>query len=399
MTRIGRHAGRLCIVVGGAYTALLVLGVGAAPPLWAQSADLVVKVERTPGETTLSKSPNWVPISVTVLDRATGGPPAHDYNVVALATNTAGEKTDAYGCGQRADNNIGVPRGIYDCVVILDHGGSWTFEGVVNSVPVGNQPIVTLARGSFTMDVEAGTLAGLAPKRGAIKARAREVVILGLHSAFAGLWGLCVALLAGVALPVARRVLSPAALHRLEDRLGLLTRLTMGATALVVGTGLYLLLNQTAYKTPWSPTAVDGVFRLPYGRPYFLTLGLKLAVYAVMVACMVPLILEARRRSQLAEEPANGVGPRRPVGRPTSPWAVAAPAASAVGERGATATLQAPALQGTLVLSARTRPGASALARIGAVVMVVGGSTVLVCVTLLKYLHEFVEASRAVVAQ
>ncbi|MEW6472311.1 MAG: hypothetical protein AB1679_08570 [Actinomycetota bacterium] len=382
---------RFRIVVGAACTALVL----AAPPLWAQSADVIVRVERTPGETTLSKSPNWVPITVIVVDRATGAPPRDDYNVVALARNAAGEETEAYGCGQRSDNNVGVPRGIYDCVVIVDHGGSWTFEGVVNSVPVGNAPKVTLARGSFTMDVEAGALAGLAPKPDAIRAQPREVVLLGLHSAFAGVWGLCVALLVAVALPAARRLLSPTALHRLEDRLGLLTRLAMGSTALVAGTGLYLLLNQTAYETPWSPSAVEGVFRLPYGRPYFLTLGVKLVVYALMVLGLLPLILEARRRSQLAGDQANGIGPRTPAARPASPWAITAPAA-ATGQRGATATLEAPAHSRLAVTSAQGRPGASGLARLGAAVMVVGGPTILGCVTVLKYLHEFVEASRAV---
>ena len=336
---------RPCVILGGACTALVL----AAPSGRAQSTDVVVRVERTAGVTTLSKSPNWVPVSVIVLDGATGAPATDDYNVVALATNAAGEETEAYGCGERSDNNLGVPPGIYDCVVIVDHGGSWTFHGVVNSVPVGNQPKVTLARGSFAMDVEAGTLAGLAPKRDVIKARPRDVVLLALHSTSAGLWGLCVALLAAVALPAARRTLSPATLHRLEDRLGLVTRTAGAATALVVGTGLYLLLNQTAYRTPWSPSAAEGVFRLPYGRPYFLALALKLATYAVMILATVPLVLEARRRSHLTSESANHA-------------------------------------------ASRFTP----IARAGAGVMVLGGATVLASVTLLKYFHEFVEASRAV---
>jgi hypothetical protein len=386
-----RRPGRLCVILGGACTTLVL----AAPPLWAESADVLVRVERTAGQKTLSQSPNWVPISVIVVDRATGAPPAAAYNVVALATNTAGEKTEAFGCGQRSDNNVGVPRGIYDCVVIVDHGGSWTFQGVVNSVPVGNQPTVMLARGSVDINIEAGSLAGLAPRRGAIRARPREVVLLGLHSTFAGLWGLCVALLAAVALPGVRAVLSPTALHRLEDRLGLVTRLAGAATVLVVGTGLFLLLQQTAYKTPWSPSAAEGVFRLPYGRPYFLTLALKLGVYALMILAMVPLVVEARRRSHLASEPGGGAGAVPDDRRAASPWAVAAPA-SAAGRHAATATLEAPAPSRPAAAVAREHSGVPGFARGGAVVMVAGGATILACVTLLKYLHEFVEASRAV---
>jgi hypothetical protein len=211
---------------------------------------------------------------------------------------------------------------------------------------------VTLAQGSTDLNVKAGALAGLAPKKNAIRVRPREVVLLQLHSIFAGLWGLCVALLVAVALPVARRLLSTRALHRLEDHLGLLIRGVLAATALVIGSGLYLLLHQTAYKTPWSLAAARGVFQLPYGKPYFLSMAVKLSAYAVMVLALFPLIFEAQRRSHLPSE-ANG------------------------------------AVQSAAFRQVLARAGASATA--------LGGATVLVCVTLLKYLHEFVEASRAVI--
>jgi hypothetical protein len=57
---------------------------------------------------------------------------------------------------------------------------------------------------------------------------------------------------------------------------------------------------------------------------------------------------------------------------------------------------EAPGRPWAEVTASREWAGASGLARLGAAVMVVGGPTILGCVTVLKYLHEFVEASRAV---
>jgi hypothetical protein len=382
-------------VLGGVST-VLALGVLSTPAALAQSAEVLVRVERTPNARMLTTSPNWVPITVTVVDRATQAPPKDDYNVVAYATGNASEQTDAFACGQRSDNNLGVPKGIYDCTVIVDHGGLWTFHGAVNSVPTGTQPTVTLAQGSAELDVKAGALAGLAPKKNAIRARPREVVLLQLHSLFAGLWGLCVALLAGVALPVARRLLSTRALHRLEDHLGLLIRGALAATALVIGTGLYLLLHQTAYKTPWSLASARGVFQLPYGKAYFLSMAVKLSAYAVMVLALFPLIFEAQRRSHLASDAGDGEVQSAASPWDGSPWVVPS-RAPGTGLSVGTTTLEAPAAERMPVRTARATRSAGVLARAGTVVIALGGATVLVCVTLLKYFHEFVEASRAVI--
>src|SRR5207302_1337902 len=231
-----------------------------------------------------------------------------------------------------------------------------------------------------------------------LRARAREVVVLQLHSLFAGLRGLCVALLVAVALPAARRMLSTRALHRLEDHLGLLIRTALAATALVVRTGLYLLLHQTAYKTPWSVSAARGVFQLPYGKPYFLSMAVKLSAYAVMVLALLPLIFEAQRRSHLASEAGNGAMPSAALRRDPSPWA-SSRLAPGNGPAAGTATLEAPAAERlpVAVRTAREPQSTAVLARVGAVVIALGGATVLVCVTLLKYFHEFVEASRAVI--
>ena len=239
--------------------------------------------------------PQYVPVTVTIVDHATGTAPRADYNVYALAENPAGEQTQASSCGQRSDNNPGVRRGIYDCTVIVDHGGTWTVVGVVNNVTVGTEPPRQIARVTTEVTVNAGALAGKAPKTIDVKGRVSDVTVLWAHSAFASLWFAAVGALALLAFPGLRQRLSPLGIHRIEDRLGTLTRALFGTTLLVVGTGLYLMIKETAYRTPWSPRAARGVFGLPYGQPYFLALAVKLAVYAAMVAASVAVSREAIR--------------------------------------------------------------------------------------------------------
>ena len=65
----------------------------------------------------------------------------------------------------------------------------------------------------------------------------------------------------------------------------------------MVGTGIYNLVNSVAYRVPLSPDQVTRLFRLPYAQPYYLSLAVKLAAYAVMIGATIPLIAEARRRA------------------------------------------------------------------------------------------------------
>jgi hypothetical protein len=138
------------------------------------------------------------------------------------------------------------------------------------------------------------------------------------------------------------------------------------------------------------------VFQLPYGKPYFLSMGVKLAAYAVMVLALFPVIFEAQRRSHLASEAGDGTVQSAASPWDGSPWVVQS-RAQGTGPSAATATLEAPAAERIPVPTARATRSAGVLARAGTVVIALGGATVLVCVTLLKYFHEFVEASRAVI--
>ena len=229
-----------------------------------------------------------------------------------------------------------------------------------------------------------------------MKGRVVEVAVLWTHAATAGVWLVAAALVCALALPALRRRLSPFGLHRLEDRFDLIVKSIWTATGLLVISGTYLLLNQTAYDTPFSSGAADAVFRLPYGRPYFLTLAAKLGLYVVMVAASAALLREARwrlragavvDRSRPSPGPAVAAAPDDP-----SPWHASPPG----GRGGRTAVALKPpvAVEGSTPVT-ETEPSAPAIVLVGAVVLAAGTVGLSLSITLLKYFHELIEAARA----
>jgi hypothetical protein len=379
---------------------LLVVGVSWVTAASAAAAEPAPAVDATIEES--RDAPRrvalYVPVVVTVTDHQTGGPPAEDFNVYALASNAGGETTETYPCGHRTDNNPGVARGVYDCTVIVDHGGAWTFTGVVNRIPRGRDLPMTVARSSTDITVEGGALAGTAPKAVEVRGRLAEVVVLWTHSAFALAWFAVIGVLVMLAVPALRRQLSSPGVHRLEDHLDGAVRGLWALTALVVGTGVYLMLEQTAYKTPWSLSAVRAVSQLPYGRPYFLALATKLVAYALMVLTTVALSREARQRSLLREGGGAATRSSRRF-QPRPPWNTP-PRSSAGRERaGGVATVVRPerTAAGTGNGSGPDAPAdrSPVRIRVATATVLIGGVTIWVCVTGLKYFHELVEASRS----
>lgn len=357
----------------------LVLGLGIALPAGAQSSPPIdISIERDTRPRTLLLSDLTVTYTVTLRDRATGRPPER-HVVFAQATNRQGEKTPFFACGHMNDVDSRTPPGVYDCSVIVDHGGAWAFVAAVSEertdreqsrAPVAQASVpFELATASSTTDEVPGA---------EISASVGDVAILFGHAAVAAGWFGCVGLLAVLALPAARRSLSASGCHRLERRLDLIVRGTWVSTAVVVGSGIYLTLNQTAYDAPFSSSAVDAVFALPYGKPYFLALAAKVALYAVMVGASLPLVSGARRRLL------SGTDAPSPELTPLDlePLPVAPPGggvACDVRVRPATLSLVADAPRGGSV---------------GAVVIIAGAVGVAVCVTILKYLHELIESAR-----
>ncbi len=191
-------------------------------------------------------------------------------------------------------------------------------------------------------------------------------------------WFLCVGLLVALTLPGARRYLSTIGLHQLERRLDLLVRSTWVTTGLVLGSGTYLTLNQTAYATPFSTSAAEAVFKLPYGKPYFLALGTKVALYLLMAAATIPLVRGARRQLLVSDAPAPAA-----LGVAVAPTGITTGGGVACDVR----TEAPPALKRSIVRASRGLTVAVA-------VVAGGGIGVAVCVTVLKYLHELIESAR-----
>lgn len=320
----------------------LTLGAAAVPAAAQARPGLDIRLERDPRPGALS-SALAVNLKVTVTERDTGTVPTDRFEVYAFAEPPAGAATEIFPCAQEHDNSPEVLRGIYLCTVLVNHGGRWQFHSVVNELRANpaSQPVVL---GRVAEDFDIAT-AEVAPRIDVnrIKGRFVEVAVLWGHAAAAAAWLLAAALVAVLALPTLRRRLSTFGLHRLEDRFDVLAKTLWTATAGLVASGTYLLVNQTAYDTPFSSAGFDAVFRLPYGRPYFLALAIKLAVYAVMLAASFALLREARRQLRVGD--------------------------------------------------AATVP---ATVRLGATAMVGGTLALSLSITLLKYFHELIEATRAV---
>jgi hypothetical protein len=390
MTR--RTCVRLAFLLGIAASVVApggTVSAGGEPPIDVHIAE---------NTTVPRRIPQYVPVTVTIDDHTTGTAPTADYNVYALAKNRTGDRTQTSPCGQRSDNNPGARKGIYDCTVIVDHGGTWTVVGVVRTVPAGAEPPRRIGEATTEVTVNAGALAQ-APDTIVVTGRVTDVTLLWVHSVVASLWFATVGALALLAFSGLRQRLSPLGVHRIEDRLGTLTRALFGTTLLVVGTGIYLLVKQTAYTTPWSPGAARAVFRLPYGKPYFLALALKLAVYAVMVAASVAVSREALRRSTLRLDavttgPAPTGAPRAAADR--SPWDDLPPPRSSGGMLVRERTQARPRAAEPVSPSRADRP---LVLRAAGLSIVAGGVVIWICVTLLKYFHELVEASRALLAR
>jgi hypothetical protein len=325
---------------------------------------------------------------VTLRDHDTGQAPTASYVMFSQATNAQGEKSPFFACGHVNDVDSRTPPGVYDCIVYVDHGGPWTFVARVSKERSdAKQAPVALAQASVGFELPVGEVArGEDVKTANLKAKPKDVALLLGHTGVAVAWFACVALLGVLALPGGRRWLSPAGCHRLERGLDQIVKATAVTTGLVLVSGLYLTLKQTAYKTPLSSRALPAAFALPWGKPYFLTLAVKIGLYLAMAAATVPLVREARRRMLSSVEAPPAV--RSPWGpRPTGP-------SPRAGDRAAVAVAEpeaAPAETAPLV-----EQGAPGAVRFAAVTVLAGGAGVWLCVTILKYLHELIEAARAV---
>ena len=377
---------------------LVVLGASGAAAQTSPRFDIQIERDTRPRTSILTNLS--AAYRVTLRDHDTGQAPTTSYVMFSQATNAQGEKSPFFACGHVNDVDSRTPPGVYDCIVYVDHGGPWTFVASVSKERSdAKQAPVALAQASVPFELPVGEVArGEDVKAANLKAKPTDVALLLGHTGVAVAWFACVALLMALALPGGRRWLSASGCHRLERGLDQIVKATAVTTGLVLSSGLYLTLKQTAYKTPFSSRAVHAAFSLPWGRPYFLTLAVKIGLYLTMAAATVPLVREARRRmlSSVEAPPAarSPRGPRRGDTRGGARPAGSSPLAG--GDRAAVAVADPEAAPVPAETAPLVTKGASGPVRLAAVTVLAGGAGVWLCVTILKYLHELIEAARAV---
>lgn len=379
-----------------------------------QALGLAVKVEldtQPRPEGALGK--NGVPLIVTITEN--GVPTTRDYDVFANARNAAGNVMETQACLERWYTSTTTPRGIFWCTVIVDRPDTWTHSAFVNKRKVGGEFGEGGGAGGDEVPVNYGQAHAAIPclesdgckrllsvdnPRSAVKGDAADVAFLSIHTIFASGWFLCIGLLVLLSLAAGRRLLSARGTHMLESKLDRIVTGAKATTLAVAATGIYLMFRATAYNTPSTPDKLDAVFKLPYGRPYYMSLFIKITLYAVLVGFSFVIIKEARRRSTTVLE-----GGRRRVGREVSSddiwganWEEKPPTPVSTSGSGTTAVMvdeprvivEEEADEAAGVVEA-TRKGT----RVAILVTAAGVVGIWFCVVLLKYFHQLIEAAFA----
>jgi hypothetical protein len=208
------------------------------------------------------------------------------------------------------------------------------------------------------------------------------------HTLLAIGWILTVGLLALLALPNGRRLLSDHAADLLDWRLGNIVRMTWFLAGMVVLTGTIQLAKWTPYEVPLSSGRAERLFLLPWAKPYFLALAVKLAVYAGMIGLSVPLVGQARRRAAAWVD----------LGAQRFPAPAQQPVAATVGSGGAGRRAMFPtnpaATHPDLVVVHRSDDDTATWLRLVMAGLVAGVAVLSLTVTLLLYFHRVSEVAR-----
>jgi hypothetical protein len=328
---------RRALILGALLTILTAVRAEAADP----SPQVTVKIERDTSGAANAISPLHQYFIVSVLDQKTGQLDPNTYEVFVTPVDETGKAFENYNLLPRHATYHDAPLGTYGGLVIFSHGGNWKLVATVNKYvseidkindrSLRNAPPVTYARGEQAFAVEGPALESSGKEAFFGKdARSRPnwsavpIAMLWIHSLAAMGWGAIVAVLVLLALPFGRQLLSERGSNFFDERMGLLLRVYWWTTAAVVGTGVYNLFKNVVYRTPFTPAKVHQVFLLPYGKAYFLALFVKLAVYFTMIALVIPLVREAKRRaSALRVAPAEATAVAAPAAyqEDSDPWA------------------------------------------------------------------------------
>lgn len=353
-----------------------------------------------------SGNPNAVLVDAILRDSA-GNVPSGTYRVFASVAPYLPEPgVDATPskpepCRQpHFSTNPEIDEGVFRCTYLVDFPDTWTFDVTVYDI-TGPKPVkVAKVQATFPIN-DAVVLQGLqAGLQYAVEGNPFDVIVLQVHFVSASVWLVAVMLMAFLAVPRLRRMLSVSALHTLELRRYSVNGAMWGMFGVVLVSGSFLLATQTAYDTPWSKSGWDNVTQLPYATLYFTTLYLKILIFLAMAAASVVLMMEAARQARISYgfyefDTSDDAFWRHLRFRD---------AMRDTGERVAERRADIGAATATAVVTARPKPkiltqGVSPRTVWLCVFVVVGGlGAIGVCVTVLKYTHELIEMLDAVKA-
>lgn len=352
-------------------------------------------------------SPLYIPLRARLSDAESGQPVADPYAVRAVVKIPGQASTEAYDFAYPHGTVEGAEAGVYNGVVIVPAGGRWTI--VVNAYNIKETEINRLpqALGVGQLEVEATgpALQTAQGQRGNDvagninpKAEESEVALLFVHTLVAAAWFALAAVLAVMGLPNRRRLLSGHLSELLDRNIRKLTQGLLWSTVLVWGTGLLNLQKAVAFPPPLSSAQATRLFRLPYARPYTLALYTKIGLYVLLTLAAVLLVKEAKRRvsefddarfrAELAEA-TTGASAAAPV---------AGPGAIPFTPRRSTtalATRPAPSVAVTQKPNGAPAAPAGTTFRIAAAAVALGSLGIILCVTILKYVHILSETVRA----
>lgn len=403
---VGRRA-LAVLAAGGVGFALLASGAGAqetattVPQYGARPVAIALEMRADYQETV--PSPLYIPLRARLTDAETGLAVADPYAVRASVRLPDQPSTEAYDFAYPHGTVEGADPGVYNGLVIVPAGGRWTV--IVNAYNIREAETGRLPRslGFAQIEVEAAG-AALQTTEGRRssdvagntnpRAETSEVALLFVHTIVAGAWFAFAALMVLLGLPNRGRLLARGLSDLLDRNIRRLTQGLLWTTVLVWGTGLLNLQKAVPFAPPLSSAQATRLFRLPYAKPYTLALYTKIGLYLTLTASAWALVKEARRRVTEFDDArfraGLDLGDPAPVAPSPSRQAVPfAPrrAATAVAARPASAAISAPVTAGT------SRPAGPAF-RLAAISLALGGTGIVLCVTILKYAHILSETVR-----
>jgi hypothetical protein len=344
-------------------------------------------------------------------DAETGQPVADPYTVRAVVRVPGQAVTETYDFAYPYGTVDGAEAGVYNGVVIVPAGGRWTVvvnafntkDAETNKLPqalgVGQLeveatgPALQTAQGRRSNDV-AGNINP--------KAEESEVALLFLHTVVAAVWFALTALLVLLGLPNRHRLLSSHLSELFDRNIRKITQALLWSTVLVWGTGVLNLHKAVAFPPPLSSAQATRLFRLPYAKPYTLALYTKIGLYAILTVSALALVKEAKRRvaefddARFRAERAEAAAAAVSAAESPAPFTGAIPFTP---RRSATALAARPSVAPSSVASSPPARGAAASAvgtafRAAVASLALGGTAIIFCVTVLKYLHILSETVR-----